>query len=204
MEPQWLDWARRLQALAHNGAVFAANPFDLERYEAIARIAGEILAAGSGQDLAAVDLFAMEEGYVTPKVDVRGVVFRDGALLLVRERADNLWTLPGGWADVGQSPAESVVREVYEESGYQARAVKLLAVYDRNRHSHTPHPFYIYKLFFRCELLGGAPAASIETSEVGFFPENEIPALSITRTTPGQVARMFEHARHPDWPADYD
>ncbi len=77
-------------------------------------------------------------GYATPKVDVRGSVFRDDQILLVKERADGLWTLPGGWADVNESPREAVVREIMEESGYHTRANKLLAVWDRAKHQHTP------------------------------------------------------------------
>ncbi len=151
-----------------------------------------------------VDLFGREVGYATPKVDVRAAVFRDQQLLFVREREDGCWTLPGGWADVGDSPSEVAVREVYEESGYNTRAVKLLAVYDRDRQGHPPLSHYVYKLFFQCELVSGSPLASIETDEVAFFAENEIPQLSLTRIMPAQVVRIFDHYRHPDWPTDFD
>src|SRR5262245_15023835 len=124
--PKWLDWARRLQAISQNGLAYAGNEFDIERYHAVRQIAAEMMAAGSDTKLHRVlNLFAREVGYATPKVDVRGVVFRGDALLLVLEREDNRWTLPGGWADVNESPSEAVVREVYEESGYQTSAVKL-------------------------------------------------------------------------------
>jgi ADP-ribose pyrophosphatase YjhB (NUDIX family) len=132
------------------------------------------------------------------------VVFRDGAILLVKERQDGLWALPGGWADVNESPSEAVVREVFEESGYQTRAIKLLALYDRRKHAHPPHLYHIYKLFFCCELLGGTPAPSLETEAVGFFQEHALPELSIMRVTPAQIARLFEHYRHPNWPTDFD
>jgi ADP-ribose pyrophosphatase YjhB (NUDIX family) len=151
------------------------------------------------------DLFADQAGYATPKVDVRGVVFDlDGEILLVKERRDGRWTRPGGWADVNDSPAEATEREVREESGYRARAVKLLACYDRHKHAHPPYAFHIYKLFFLCELEGGAPATSIETADVGFFFEDEIPPLSLPRVTPAQIARFFEHHRHPEWATDFD
>jgi ADP-ribose pyrophosphatase YjhB (NUDIX family) len=114
------------------------------------------------------------------------------------------WTLPGGWADVGESPTEGVVREVREESGYEVRAVKLLALHDRGRHPHPPHTYAIYKLFFLCELLGGVPTASIETAGVGFFPEDDLPELSVGRVLPEQIRRFFEHLRHPHWPTDFD
>jgi len=195
-----------LQAVAQNGLSFSRDPYDLERYELVRRIASEIMAAGSEADIHIISgLFSKEVGYSTPKVDVRGVVFRGDSLLFVRERSDGCWTLPGGYADICDSPAESVVKEIYEESGYKARPVKLLAVYDREKHAHKPPlPYHIYKLFFLCELEGGAPRTGYETTETAFFAEDEIPELSIRRITPGQVARMFEHHRHPDRPADFD
>lgn len=205
MDPKWLEWAKRLQAVAQNGLTYAKNPFDIERYESVREIAAEIVAAHSDADLNHIRaLFVSEAGHATPKVDVRGAVFRGDSILLVRERQDGLWTLPGGWADVSESPSEAVVREVYEESGYRTRAVKLLALYDRSRHAHAPFPYHVYKLFFQCELVGGVPSQSVETDGVAFFREDEIPELSLLRVTPAQVARLFEHYRHPDWPTDFD
>jgi len=205
MDVQWLAWARGLQAIAQNGLLYAENPFDIERYEAVREIATAMMAAGSDEAPARIHhLFAGETGYATPKVDVRGAVFQDDAILLVRERRNGLWTPPGGWADVNDSPSEAVVREVHEESGYRTKAVKLLALHDRNKHPHTPFPFHIYKLFFLCELVGGAPTQSIETDGVRFFRADELPPLSLGHVTPGQIARLFEHYRHPDWPADFD
>jgi ADP-ribose pyrophosphatase YjhB (NUDIX family) len=204
MDARWADWASRLNAIAQNGLTFAHDPFDLERYTSLRNIAAEIMAAHTGVETAVVrDFLAPEEGYATPKVDVRGVVFREGALLFVKEPDDGLWSLPGGWADVGESPSEAAVREVFEEAGYRTHAVKLLALYDRNKHPHPPIPYHAYKLFIRCELLSPAPAGSAE-AEASFFAEDAIPELSATRVTPEQIARLFEHYRHPDWPADFD
>jgi len=202
---KWLEWVQRLQAIAQTGLSYARDPFDVERYEAVREVAAEMASTHSDADLPHVrDLFAGEVGHATPKVDVRAVVFRGDAILLVRERAEGRWTLPGGWVDIGESAGEAVVREAYEESGYRTRAVKLLAAYDRNKHPHSPYPFHVYKLFFQCELLGGAPVLSVETDGVEFFRENELPELSIMRVTAAQVARFFEHLRHPDWPTDFD
>jgi ADP-ribose pyrophosphatase YjhB (NUDIX family) len=214
-DPQWLHWARKLQAIAQTGLTYAENPYDIERYEQIRDIASEMMAEGSGAPVTQIrDLFAGQDGYTTPKVDVRGVAFRDNRILLVRElRDDGRWTLPGGWADVNDAPSEACVREMREESGFEARAVKLLAVYDRSRHPHQPpHPFYVYKLFFLCEITGGSPLpqtagsarTSSETGGAAFFGEHEIPELSISRVTPQQIARFFEHLRHPQWPTDFD
>ncbi|OHB77811.1 MAG: ADP-ribose pyrophosphatase [Planctomycetes bacterium RBG_16_55_9] len=206
MEPVWLKWAKELAAISQNGLTFAENAYDVERYQAVRRIAAEMMAARSDLDTKTLlTLLAKEEGYATPKVDVRGVVFRDDKILLVKERIDGGWTLPGGWADPCQSPSECVVREIREESGYEAVARRLLAVYDRSKHPHEPLlPFHIYKLFFLCEITGGSPQISHETTAVDFFAEDQIPDLSISRTLPFQIARMFEHRRNPDLPTDFD
>jgi ADP-ribose pyrophosphatase YjhB (NUDIX family) len=204
MDARWADWASRLNAIAQNGLTYAQDPFDRERYATLRNIAADIISQHTGVETDVVrDFFAREEGYATPKVDVRGVVFREGALLFVKEPDEGLWSLPGGWADVGESPREAVVREVFEESGYTTRAVKLLALYDRNKHPHPPFPHHAYKLFIRCELLSEVPAGSAET-EAGFFEENALPELSVARVTAEQIARLFEHCRHPDWPTDFD
>lgn len=205
MEPKWLEWARNIQALAQNGMHYTSSPFDKERYEAMREIALEMLAEQSEEDLAHIrDLFRNETGYATPKVDVRGVMFKDDKILLVKEHRDGKWTLPGGWADVFDQPGVAVEREIREESGYEAKAVKLLALWDRSLHGHPPSSYRIYKVFFLCELTGGAAKNSIETDEVAWFGEDELPELSIPRTTPSELLRFFEHLRHPDWPTDFD
>ena len=205
-EPKWVAWSRQLMSIAQNGLTYAEDHFDQERYTQLRQVAAEIMAEQSDTDHRMVlDLFAGEVGYATPKVDVRGAVFRDDGILLVKERADGLWTLPGGWADVNESPKEAVVREVMEESGYDTRAEKLLAVWDRAKHQHTPpFPYHVYKMFVLCELIGGEAASSEETEEVGFFPADGLPNLSISRVTPGQIARLFEHHRDPTLPTDFD
>jgi ADP-ribose pyrophosphatase YjhB (NUDIX family) len=204
--PPWLEWSKRLQAIAQNGLTFARDPYDIERYTAIREIAAEMLARGSGLDLAVVrGVLERDSGYATPKVDMRGVVFQGDQLLLVRERAEGKWTLPGGWADPCASPAENVVREVEEESGYVTRPVKILAVYDRSKHPHEPPlAFHVYKIFVLCELIGGSEKLSTETDAVAFFSEDAIPELSSTRITAAQIRRMFEHHRHPGLPTDFD
>ncbi|MDQ3687378.1 MAG: NUDIX hydrolase [Acidobacteriota bacterium] len=205
MIPKWLEWTNRLQAIAQSGLTYARDPFDVERYEMIRDITAEIAATHSDAELGYVrDLFAHEAGYATPKVDVRGAVFRGDTVLLVKEREDGRWTLPGGWADVNISPSENVVKEVYEESGYRTRAVRLLALYDRHKHAHPPQIFHSYKLFFQCNIIGGSASQGLETDGVEFFHEHEIPELSVARVTPAQIARLFDCYRHPDWPTDFD
>jgi ADP-ribose pyrophosphatase YjhB (NUDIX family) len=183
---------------AKRSRLFAGPIRPQARYKAVREIAAEMMADGSASAIAPIrDLFASQTGYATPKVDVRGAVFREDSILLVQEREDGGWTLPGGWADVGESPAEAAAREVREESGYETRAAKLLALYDRNRHGHSPIPFHAYKLFFQCDLMGGEPASSHEASSVDWFAEDGLPALSITRVTAAQIHRFFAHYRNP-------
>lgn len=205
-EPKWLTWARELQAMAQTGLAFSHDPYDLERYQRLRALAVEMLAAGSGTPPARIAaLFEQDLGYPTPKVDVRGAVIREGQILLVREVGDGLWTLPGGWADVNQTAAQCVEREILEESGFQARAVKLAGVWDSRRQGvHRPHPYTIYKLFFVCELTGGTARASMETSEVKFFAPQSLPPLSLGRVNAAQIARMFAHERNRDLPAEFD
>lgn len=206
MDPRWLDWVKRLQAIAQTGLTFAKDPYDLGRYESVKFIAAEILASKEeGQSVGSiVRLFSSDVGYATPKVDVRAAVFRDGRILLVREKEDGRWTLPGGWADVGDSPSGAVVREVKEESGYDVKVRKLLALLDRNLHGHPPIAAHAYKLFFQCDLVGGDARAEGETDAVDFFPKDKIPPLSLTRVTGAQIEQLFEHFSHPDWPTQFD
>ena len=204
-EPSWLTLGREFQAIAQIGLAFSQDPFDRQRYERIRELAASLLAQGAGLgDHAMLDYFRRESGYATPKVDVRAAAFLEGKVLLVREISDGAWTLPGGWADVNQSAAECVVREVAEESGYWVRAIKLAAVYDYRKRNRPLHLDSIYKIFFICQLLGGSAGASIETSEAAFFPRDALPPLSLGRTTVQQIERMFEHAERPDLPADFD
>lgn len=204
---KWIQWARALQAISQTGLHFSRDPFDIERYQQIKNIAADILASHSNLSSEQIlELNAGEYGYATPKVDVRGVVFRDSKILLIREILDEgRWTLPGGWADVNESPSEAVVREVFEESGFETRVSKLLAVYDRDKQGHIPPlPYHVYKLFFLCEILGGAARPNQEASEIGFFGEDEIPELSVARVTEEQLRKCFEHHRQPGWPTEFD
>jgi ADP-ribose pyrophosphatase YjhB (NUDIX family) len=205
-EWKWIEWAGRLQSIAQNGLHYVENAYDAERYQAIRQIAVELMETGSGTDQQKIlAIFSRQTGYSTPKVDVRGVAFRDRKILLVKEKEDGGWTIPGGWADPHETPAEAVTREVVEESGFQVKPVKLLAVYDRTLHGHEPpHPFRIYKLFFLCEILGGEPKPSPETLDVAFFNREEVPPLSLGRTTLSQINRFYEHLDKPDLSTDFD
>jgi ADP-ribose pyrophosphatase YjhB (NUDIX family) len=207
MSDRRLELFRSLQALSRTGLHFCKDEYDRERYDAIERIAAELLAQGAGADAAGLRSdWARESGYVTPKVEVRGAVFRpdDGKVLLVRETADGFWTLPGGWADVNDSPSGAVRREIEQEAGFRVRVIKLAALYDRNAHGHTPSLHHSWKAFFLCEIVGGEARGSYETDGVDFFAPDALPPLSIGRCTPQQVLRMRQHFLRPEIPTDFD
>jgi len=207
MQTQLLKWARSLQAIGQTGLYYAGNSYEKERFEQVRNIAAEMIAAVSNLTTDQIlQYYRAEFGYATPKVDVRGVVFKDSKILLVREIADRgRWTVPGGWADVNESPAEAVVREVYEESGYQTEAVRLLAVYDREKQEpQPPYPFHIYKLFFLCEITGGTARPNLEASEIAFFEKDRLPELSVSRVTENQIRHFFDYKEHPVETIDFD
>lgn len=195
----WLSYIQRLQSIAQNGLTYSENKYDLERFQELQEISEKMLADLTAKPVTQIqDIFVNEKGYATPKVDVRGVIFKDGRILMVRETIDGRWSLPGGWADVGLSPSEVVVKEVREEAGLHVRAVKLLAVFDKKRHAHPPDIHYIYKLFILCEVLGGELATGMETSDVNFFPPDQLPELSVDRNTEAQIKTLFQFLADPD------
>lgn len=200
-----LDWARKVQAIAQTGLAFTHDPFDRERYTQLTELVAAILSSELDIPLARAKAFwEGEEGYATPKVDVRGGIFDGDRVLLVRERSDGRWTLPGGWVDVNDSPSGAVAREVFEESGYRARAVKLAALVDKRRHPHPPGIHHIFKLFFLCERTGGEATVSNETDAVQFFPVTALPELSTGRVLASQIERLYQHQLHPELPTDFD
>jgi len=211
IEPRWLEWAKELHSVAHNGLLYVRDPYDRERYEQVLRIAAEMMAAQSGSnDLRPVlDLLTQDAGYITPKVDVRAAVFQEDRILLVRELQDEgRWTLPGGWADPNDAPSKAAEREVREETGYKVVAERVLAVFDRSqaRHGHyPPHPLHSYKIFFLCKLVGGTAEQSHETGESRFFAEGDLPVdLSVARVTLPQLQRIFAQHRNAELAADFD
>ena len=201
----WLETAKRLNAIAQAGLHYTESDYDRDRYMQVREIAHRILNHYTGVAFEKLPgLFSFEKGYQTPKIDVRGVVVSHGKMLLVRERTDGLWSLPGGWCDVGFSPSKMVEKEVWEEAGVKVRAARLLAVLDKSYHQHPPDPFHSYKLFFHCHFLGGTPSRGMETLDTGWFTIEELPPLSIERNTEAQVETMFSLIDKPDHPTVFD
>lgn len=189
----WLEIAKRLQAIAQSGLEYTGNKYDIERYEQIRMLSIEIMHEFTGKPMdRLINVFAFEKGYQTPKVDIRGVVFREDKILLVKETIDERWSVPGGWADIGLTPYEVAVKEVNEEAGLEVIPVRLLAVLDKKCHRHPPDMYHVYKIFILCKELGGTMQGGSETSEVGFFGRDELPPLSEPRITEEQIRLMFE------------
>jgi len=159
IQPDWLTWARKLQALAQTGLTYAQNQYDKERYRQLQAVAAEIFVAHTGETLASVEQwFAIQPGYATPKVDVRGACFRDGKVLRVRERSDGAWCLPGGWADVGDVPSNAAEREVHEEAGFECVARKVIGIFDCNRGGGEPlAAYHAFKVIYACAIKPGLP-----------------------------------------------
>jgi ADP-ribose pyrophosphatase YjhB (NUDIX family) len=202
--PKWMDWAREIFSLSQSGITYSGNPYDIERYKRLQEITAEIIASQSPITKESVlDGFSMQAGYITPKVDVRGAVIRDGKILLIQERADGNWAMPGGWADLGNSPASVAQREVWEESGFRVKAEKVVAVIDANR--IEPMEFYhAYKIIFLCRLLDGEPRTSYETLAVDFFDPDDLPPLSSYRTNEAMLQEVFAHVADPSRPTAFD
>ncbi len=203
--PRLLEWAREVQALAQTGLHFAQDDYQRDRERRLLEIAAEMISENSAADfLPLAKTFRSQRGYATPKIDVRAAVFREGKLLLVRERADGGWTMPGGWADVGDGPSEAAERETWEEAGFRVKACKVIGVYDANRIGPL-EVFHAYKIVFLCELIEGEARPSSETSEVAFFGEGEIPhVLSGERTTRRHIRDAFASLANPNCPTVFD
>jgi ADP-ribose pyrophosphatase YjhB (NUDIX family) len=201
---KWIEWAQEIFSLSQAGLTYSQNEFDIARYQRLQELTAEMIASQSEITKESVlSSFSMQAGYITPKVDVRGAVVRDGKILLIQERADGKWAMPGGWADLGNSPASVAEREVWEESGYRVKSEKVVAVIDANR--IEPFEFYhAYKLIFLCKLLDGEPRISYETLAVDFFDPDHLPALSSYRTDESMVQEVFAHIQDPNRPTAFD
>jgi len=200
-----LDLSRRLLALSQTGLHFSAEEYDRERYREIGDIATRLLELHSNVAADAVrQAWFVEDGYATPKVDVRAALFRDNRVLLVRERVDGKWTVPGGWADVNDPPSVAILKEIEQESGFSARILKLGAIYDRSKRNHPAYLFHSWKVFFVCEITGGEARTSYETTAVEFFPLDALPELSTGRSNAEQIRRMHQHYLDPNLPTEFD
>jgi ADP-ribose pyrophosphatase YjhB (NUDIX family) len=195
-----LEISRELASIAQAGITYSTDPYDKERFHRLREIASEVLRHAGRADFE----WPAEIGYATPKVDVRGAVFRNAEVLLIKEASSGKWTLPGGWADVNLTPAENVEKECLEESGYEVKARLITAIVDRDRAGYPAYPHAIYKIFFLCDLCGGAPRVSHETMEVAFFPLDALPELDPHRASALDIKEAWRFFLAPSSPTRFN
>ncbi|MFZ5966957.1 MAG: NUDIX hydrolase N-terminal domain-containing protein [Bacillota bacterium] len=193
MEPKWLEYAKKLQGIAQAGLTYSKNKYDIERFEQIRQISIDILHHYTDMEHDKIrDLFANETGYQTPKIDVRGAIFKEDKILLVREKIDGLWSMPGGWADADLSIRENLVKEAKEEAGADIIPKRVLAILDRKKHFTQPFPYGVYKILVECDFVDEQFEDNVETSESGFFALDQLPPLSTCRNTTEQIEMCFK------------
>ena len=202
---QWLQWANELQSIGQSGLTYSENPFDLQRFRRVLEISAEILSHQSFESFEKIrDLLSQEEHYLTPKLDVRTAIIQDNKILLVQEVSDGKWTMPGGYADVNESPAESAKKEVFEETGYVVDIIKLYAFVDKQKRNYPPQIPHTHKCFFIGKIMGGEPRTSIETTAVQFFDKDNLPELSQHRVMAPEIELAFTHYHQLDLPTSFD
>jgi ADP-ribose pyrophosphatase YjhB (NUDIX family) len=198
MNYPWLDLAKKIQAIAQAGLTYTKCDFDRERYETLREISKQIVCDFSSEDMEKIErLFASDVGYPTPKVEIRAVVFMDGKILMVREKADGKWALPGGWADVHLSPFEIAKKEVFEEAGIYVKPIRQIAILDKSKHGFDPAPHNIYQIYILCEYVDGELKAGLETYEAEFVDRNNDKELSKDRTIKECLDMAFQFYDNP-------
>lgn len=201
---KWLEWAKEIQSIAQNGLTYTNDVFDRERFERLRSIAAEIVSGYTDISTDKVkDLFCNETGFQTPKLDTRGVIFKNGKILLVKEN-NGTWSLPGGWVDFDQTVKTNTEKEVYEEAGLNVKAVRIIAIHDRNRHNHPAYPYNVCKFFVLCDVIGGQFQKNTETTESGYFAFDELPLLTEEKNSLEQIEMCFSAYNNADWTLQFD
>ena len=198
--------AQRIRALSQIGLAYSHNDYEIERCRELITISNRITSIVSGIREEEINtLYTPVREYITPKVDIRAVIFNDkDEILLVREKVDGRWSMPGGWSDVGLTPKEVAIKEAKEETGLDVRVERLLAVMDKRCHAHPAGPFYVYKMFILCEVIGGEFTKTFDIMDNGFFPLDSLPPLSLDRILPEQISLMYELRNNPAAPVYLD
>lgn len=204
-EGRILEYLKRVQAMAKTGLTYTENPYDVERYEELRDSSNQLIADLAGVDLEKINFHfdQLDDDYPTPKVDVRGVVIKDRKILLIREKTDGKWAMPGGWCDIGYSASQNIEKEVFEEAGITVKAKRILAVWDKAKHDHPHDLRYVYKINFLCEIVSGELNVGHEALDGGFFDIDDLPELSLERNTETQIRKLYELAQH-DEPTGFD
>jgi len=204
-QEELLNFAKRLKSISDIGMLYSKDEYDRERYNEIMEISYQLMQGATGTELSSLkELFLLNKDYPTAKVDIRALVIKDDAVLLVKESADNKWSLPGGWADIGYSPKEVLIKECKEETGLEVIPQKLLAIFDKRFHPHPPQAFYVYKMIFHCKAVSTDISKGFDVLDVAYFDINNLPALSTDRILESQVKLAFEKAMMPNSEAYFD
>lgn len=204
LKEPWLKWAIEIQSIAQAGLTYTKDEYDKERYDKLRNIASEMLSYKTDIPSNKVkDLFCNENGYQTPKLDTRAVVFKEDKILLVREK-NGLWSLPGGWVDVLESIESNTIKEVKEESGLDVIAKRIIAIQDRNKHNKPLYPYGVCKIFVECEVIGGEFTENIETTEIGYFSIDNLPTLCEAKSTAKQIEMCFKSKNNENWKVIFD
>ncbi|MFY0602138.1 MAG: NUDIX hydrolase [Cyclobacteriaceae bacterium] len=186
-----LQYLKRVQAMAKTGLAYAQDPYDIERYEELRDSTNTLLSDSSNQNLEDISYhFEKLDPYPTPKVDVRGLILKQGKVLLIQEISDQQWALPGGWCDIGFSPSENIIKEAREESGFEVAVDRFLAIWDKSKHDHPEALEYVYKLCFLCSITGGQLNPGHEALDAAFFDIDQLPPLSLHRNTESQIQEL--------------
>jgi ADP-ribose pyrophosphatase YjhB (NUDIX family) len=203
-ENPWLKWAIELQFIAQVGIIYCKDPFDRMRYNRIREIAAEMMSLKMGQDINQVkEVYCNETGFQTPKLDARVAIFRDNKILLVKE-SNGCWSMPGGWVDVHESIKTSIIKEVKEESGYNAIPLKIIALQDRNKHNKPVYAYGICKVFVLCEVTDGDFIPNEETTVRGFFELQHLPLLATAKNNKEQIDLCFQAYNSTTWETTFD
>ena len=202
---KWLKWAIEIQSLAQAGLEYTNNVYDIERYERLREISAEMIAEKTDFNIDKVkNLFCNEMGYQTPKIDTRAVIFKDNKILLVHEN-NGTWSLPGGWCDVLESIKSNTEKEVKEETGLNVRAIKVIAIQDRNKHNKPIYAYGVCKVFVLCDIIDGEFIKNIETTEIEYFALDNIPNnLAEEKTNKEQIEMCFEAYKNENWQTQFD
>lgn len=203
-----LNLARLLISTSEKGLIYSDTPFHVERYNLVKKIGIKLLDIISNlEEDKLKSVFVKENGYPTPKLDIRAVVPNGKSLLFVKEKDNGLWSLPGGWIEVGETIKDCIEKEVKEESGYIVIPRKILGIYDREKDKNTiPSLFHVLTIYIYCEIetYEDSEKNNFETVDCGFFDRDNLPELSLDRVSRLNIERAFEHIDNQNLVSDFD
>lgn len=199
-EQKWLNWAKRIQSIAQQGLTYTQDKYEVDRYQQLRDLSVEIMKEYTDVEEEKIkDLFCFEHGYQTPKNDIRAAILKGDEILLVHEKIDGKWSMPGGWCDIGLSIRENIIKEAREEAGAIVEPEKLVCVLDWVSNTSVPLPYAIYKTVMLCRFDGYSFQDNTETEEARFFSRYDLPELSQGRTTKELIDLCFEARDNPDF-----